>query len=398
MQTAKVSVYNAQFALLCTSSFLFFASFNMIIPELPAYLSSLGGEDYKGLIISLFTLTAGLSRPFSGKLADTIGRKPVIFFGVFMSFLCGLMYPILTTVAGFLLLRFLHGFSTGFAPTGNSAFVADVVPPSRRGEAMGILGLTSNIGTAIGPAMGSEIASAFSMDILFYTAAGCAISSMLILINIRETLRNPQEFQWKLLRIKKHEIIEPRVLAPSIVMLLALYTFGVVLTLIPDLSVHLELRNKGVFFTFYTISSLFIRFIAGRLSDRYGRIIVLKWGMAVLVMASIWIGLARTGTELLMAACLFGIAVGMNAPTIFAWTIDLSHDRTRGKALATLYISLELGIGLGALSSAWVYNNQIENLSLAFFLSAGVAMLGLIFMQFLLPYTLPRRGTSDSGL
>ena len=53
----------------------------MIIPELPSYLSSLGGEDYKGFIIALFTLTAGISRPFSGKLADTIGRIPVIIVG-----------------------------------------------------------------------------------------------------------------------------------------------------------------------------------------------------------------------------------------------------------------------------------------------------------------------------
>ena len=75
-------VFGLQFWLLCLSSFLFFSSFNMIIPELPDYLTSLGGEEYKGLIISMFTLSAGLSRPFSGKLADTIGRIPVMVFGI----------------------------------------------------------------------------------------------------------------------------------------------------------------------------------------------------------------------------------------------------------------------------------------------------------------------------
>jgi hypothetical protein len=40
----------------------------MIIPELPAYLTSIGGADYKGLIISLFTLTAGISRPLAESL------------------------------------------------------------------------------------------------------------------------------------------------------------------------------------------------------------------------------------------------------------------------------------------------------------------------------------------
>ncbi|GAA4315285.1 hypothetical protein GCM10023149_11830 [Mucilaginibacter gynuensis] len=59
---AAQPIYNLQFALLCLSSLLFSASYNMLIPELPGYLSGLGGAEYKGLIIALFTLTAGISR------------------------------------------------------------------------------------------------------------------------------------------------------------------------------------------------------------------------------------------------------------------------------------------------------------------------------------------------
>ena len=76
-------LYTRPFLLLCASHALFAASFNMMIPELPSYLASLGGADYKGLIIALFTITAGVSRPFSGKLADTIGRLPVMYVGTF---------------------------------------------------------------------------------------------------------------------------------------------------------------------------------------------------------------------------------------------------------------------------------------------------------------------------
>jgi MFS family permease len=58
----------------------------MLIPELPEYLSKMGGGEFKGLIISLFTLTAGLSRPFSGKLTDKVGRVPVMAFGSLVCF------------------------------------------------------------------------------------------------------------------------------------------------------------------------------------------------------------------------------------------------------------------------------------------------------------------------
>lgn len=48
-----------------------------------------------------FTVTAGASRPFSGKLTDTIGRLPVMYFGVFACIICGFLYPVMHTVAGF---------------------------------------------------------------------------------------------------------------------------------------------------------------------------------------------------------------------------------------------------------------------------------------------------------
>ena len=162
------SIYTLQFGLVCLSSFLFSASFNMLIPELPAYLSGLGGAEYKGLIIALFTLTAAISRPFSGKLTDTIGRVPVMAVGSLVCFVCGFLYPILTSIAGFLFLRLIHGFSTGFKPTATAAYVADLVPPGKWGEAMGIHGICFSTGLAIGPAIGSAITDNFSINILFY--------------------------------------------------------------------------------------------------------------------------------------------------------------------------------------------------------------------------------------
>ncbi len=112
----------------------------MIIPELPGYLTNLGGGEYKGLIISLFALTAMLSRPFSGKLSDTIGRVPVMMSGSIVCLICSFVYPVLTSVSGFLFLRLVHGFSTGFTPTGQTAYISDIIPVERRGEAMGLLG------------------------------------------------------------------------------------------------------------------------------------------------------------------------------------------------------------------------------------------------------------------
>jgi MFS family permease len=382
MAEPKARVYGLQFGLLCLSSFLFFASFNMIIPELPNYITQLGGAEYKGLIISLFTLTAGLSRPFSGQLADKMGRIPVMLIGGTVCILCGFLYPITGSVAAFLLLRLVHGFSTGFTPTGTAAYVADIIPMERRGEATGLLGLAGSLGMAAGPAMGAAIANSYSLDAMFYASSVAALLSVAVVARMHETLDNPNRFRMGLLRISRKEIFEPRVLDPSIVMMLTVVSFGIILTIIPDFSEHLGIENKGLFFTSFTLSSLAIRFLAGRASDKYGRIRILKISSLLLVLAMGLIGLATTATELLLAAAVFGVAVGMNSPTVFAWTIDMSHPEHRGRAMATMYIALEAGIGIGALSSGWLYANDPSRFPLVFWTGGACALLGFLYLMF----------------
>jgi MFS family permease len=374
------SFFTLNFFLLCMSSFLFFSSFNMIIPELPAYLTSLGGEDYKGLIIALFTLSAGLSRPFSGKLADKVGRIPVMMFGASVCFVVGLLYPLLSFVGGFLFLRFAHGFSAGFTPTGASAYVADIVPFQKRGEAMGIQSLFGSLGMAAGPAIGGWIASIWPIEVLFYCAAFTAIFSILILTRLKETLEEKEPLRLSLFKLDRTEIIEKRVLLPSIILFLSVFSFGVVLTLVPDLSAHLGIKNKGLFFAVFTLSSLGIRLLAGRTSDRHGRVAVMRVASAVMVLAMCAVAFAESKAVLLGSGVLFGAAVGMYSPTTTAWVVDRSLDRFRGRALATMYIFLESGIGVGAVISGWLYANNPENFRLVFLSSGGVAFVGFLIL------------------
>ncbi|MGX5690660.1 MFS transporter [Arcticibacter tournemirensis] len=373
-------IYNWSFGLLCLSSLLFSASFNMLIPELPAYLSAMGGAEYKGLIIALFTVTAGISRPFSGKLTDTIGRVPVMAVGSIVCFVCGFLYPVLTTVSGFLFLRLLHGFSTGFKPTATAAYVADIIPVSRWGEAIGIHGLCFSTGMAIGPAIGSAITAYYSINVLFYCSSLFALMSIVILMNMKETVKIKHKFSFSLLKISPNEIIEGRVLPAALVTFLSYMGYGVLLTLVPDWADHLGIANKGLFFMTFTISSLLIRFVAGKVSDQYGRVKVIIVALFILGVAFILIGYATSVGMLLVASVVYGIATGVLSPATNAWTADLSHPDRRGKAMATMYIALEAGIGLGALFAGWIYQDVISNIPLNFYLSAGVTFIALFYV------------------
>ncbi len=354
----------------------------MLIPELPAYLSSLGGAEHKGLIIALFTITAGISRPFSGKLTDTIGRVPVMAVGSIVCFVCGFLYPVLSSVAGFLFLRLLHGFSTGFKPTATAAYVADLVPVDRRGEALGIHGLCFSTGMALGPAIGSAITLYYSINILFYCSSAFALLSILIIMNMKETVNEKQAFKFGLLKMQRNELVEWKVFPAAFVTFLSYMSYGAMLTVVPDWSEHLGIANKGLFFMTFTISSVLIRFVSGKASDKYGRVRVLKIASVVLIASLVMIGKAESMSALLIASTIYGIATGILSPAYNAWTIDLSHPERRGMAVATMYIALEAGIGLGAFLAGWFYQDLPGRIPMVFYASAGFVVLSLIYLLF----------------
>jgi len=373
-------IYTPQFWLLCASSLLFFASFNMLLPELSGYLERLGGGEYKGLIIALFTLTAMISRPFSGKLADRIGRVPVIMVGSIVCLVCSLIYPAVTTVAAFMLLRFVHGFSTGFTPTGTAAYMSDVIPAARRGEAMGMLGMFGSLGMAAGPAVGGMLANRAGLEFVFYCASACGLISILFLLGIRETLHARERFRLSMLKVNKEDLFEPRVLAPCIVMVCLGFSYGTVFTLIPDFGEEVAIRNKGLLFTYMTVAALAIRLIGGRASDRFGRKPVLRVCSLFVAVAMITIATAHTPLQLIIGMSLYGLAHGTTSPTLIAWATDLSDPLRKGRGVASVYIFMEMGIGLGALTSGFIYGDDPGNFLYAFSLCASLAAIAFSYL------------------
>lgn len=362
---------------------MFFASFNMIIPKLPSYITSLGGAEYKGLIISLFTITAMASRPFSGKIADKVGRIPTMLIGAAVCVVISLLYPIISSVAGFLMLRLVHGFSTGFTPTGNTAYLSDIIPANRRGEAVGILGTSGTVGMAAGLAIGPSIANDFGMNVMFYCSSFMAVASILVLSGLKETLQVRQKFSHKVFKIHKRDLFEPRVLVTCLVMLLTAYSYGAVFTVVPDLCLHLGIRNEGLPFLFLTIFSLSIRLIAGKASDHYGRRIVVIISSALIMVAMLIVAWSTSSIMLFTAISIYGLAQGMTSPTLMAWATDLSDEKHRGRGIASLYIFMELGIGVGAFTSGFIYGNDPENFFVTFLTCSLLSLTALLYLVFL---------------
>lgn len=359
---------------------MFMISFNLILPELNTFITLLDGAEYKGLIISLFTLSAGISRPFSGKLSDTIGRKKVMLVGMSVTMLVSLLYPITLSIGFFLLLRFLHGFSAGFLPTGATALITDIIPADRRGQAMGIWGTFISLGIGVGQSLGSVLSDAFGLNSLFMFAAGSAVISGILISFVRETLHFKQKFRPELLKVGWNDVFEPTVLPSAMVMFLTAPASGIIFVLTPDMSTYLGIDNKGWFFGIYVISTILIRLLTGRLSDKIGRRKTLLIGTSFLVISMSMIGLSTNIYNYTFASIVFGIATGISSPTLFAWTADLSPEKRRGVGAGTMFIALEFGIMAGSVSTLLTYDNSAETIFRAFAVGIGLAIIAMIYL------------------
>lgn len=358
------------FWLMSTGSLLFFLSFNILLPELPEILRKMGGEEYLGFILPAFAFSALLARPFSGWVTDVLGRRYAMIGGALFCVAAGLLYPWANAVWLFFLIRFLHGFSTGFSPTGFTAFTTDVVGEDRRGEALGWHGIFSNSGTAAGYALGAWLVLWWGQSGLFLSSSVLAVMAILIFSILPETkphdkrtLQNTGFFYWK-------------AWPTALLMLLVCIPLGSLLTIMPDYTTHLGYNNKGIFLTVYIASSLLVRVFSGKLSDRMGRAAGIGIGTAFQVCALLLLFYQKA---FFPAAVLYGIGQGFNAPSLFAWAGDVSTPQTRGRALSMLFMALETGIIVGGIGSGFILNHFKNSYNLVFGFCGIASILALAF-------------------
>jgi MFS family permease len=165
-------------------------------------------------------------------------------------------------------------------------------------------------------------------------------------------------------------------------MVLCAYAYGAMFTIMPDLGEHMGIRNKGLLFTYLTVASLLVRLIGGKASDRWGRKPVLRVSSAMIVISMLVVGLADSKLALIAGVVLYGLAQGSTSPTLLAWATDLSVEEFRGRGIASLYMSMELGIGIGAFASGFIYGNNPDNFFVTFCVCSTLAALAFLYLSF----------------
>lgn len=341
------SLWTKEFVILALSNFMLFVAFQMLIPTLPVYITDKGGDQLAvGLVVSLFTVSALLVRPFTGKALDSMGRRPVLLSGlaIFLLAVCG--YYWMASVALVLALRFVHGIGWGIVTTTYGTIVSDIIPAARRGEGMGYFGMFTNLAMAVGPLIGLWVSQTWGYGWLFGVSGGLTALAMILsrLVEIKAPVGATHPGA-----AVGGGLFEKKALFPALLALLTGIMYGGIVSFITLFGKEVGIENVGLYFLFNALSLMLVRPLSGKLFDRKGPFWVLMPGGVITGIAVLVLSYSTTEVGLIAAAILFGVGAGAVQPSLQAWTIQRVDPSRRGAATGTFFSAFDLGIGGGAM-------------------------------------------------
>ena len=333
------------------ANFSLFFAFYVLTPLLPLYLSEHFGatKDMIGLVLSGYTITALLFRPFSGYVVDSFPRKTVLMicFSAFAIFFAG--YLAASTLLLFTIVRTLHGGPFGGLTVANSTAAIDVLPSSRRTEGIGYYGLSNNLAMAMAPTIGIWIYELTdSFDFLFWLALVVACAGWLTDATVKfpekEIVRNKSKLSLDRFFLVRGWLLGVNMIAFG-------FSFGV-------LSNYLAIYGKeemgitggtGTYFLLCSLGLMASRLQGGK-ALRQGRLTHNAGsGMVISLIGYTMFILVPNGIGYYSSALLIGLGNGHMWPAFQNMTINVAHNNQRGTANSTILISWDIGMGLGIL-------------------------------------------------
>jgi len=342
---------NANYVKVMFVNFAVSFAFYLLAPLLPLYLSETfnASKDIIGLVLSGYTITALICRPFSGYIVDSFPRKMVLEICLLVYFLFFLGYLIAGSLLVFAIFRTLHGGPFGASTVVNSTMAIDVSYPSRRKEAIGYYGLSNNIATALAPTIGIFLYNyCNNFEVLFWVAFIFAGVGLFVGYTIKlfekQTVNNRSK-----LSLDRFFLLRAWTIGVNIAFFG--FCFGVISNYLAIYGQEMLgiTSGTGVYFMLLSGGLILSRF-QGAKSLKEGKL-TQNAAVGIIVSTvgfSIFVGLPNL-VGYYLSALLIGLGNGHMWPAFQNMIIGIAHHNERGTANSTLLTSWDLGVGVGIL-------------------------------------------------
>ncbi len=344
------------------TNFFFFLSMNGFI-LLPLYITSLGGTEVEvGVVMGLYNAVGILCQPLVGPWVDAVGRRPFMLLGVGLAFGAALLATAAPAIGVLAVVRLLQGVGFSCFFVANYSYVIDLVPPARRGWALGIYGVAGLVGTAVAPLVGEWVIRRVGFRPLFALAAGVMAVAGGLVWGLREREREGSPpvggFPWE-----RGGLAEAFQLSMAVTLFFGLGA-GTIFVFLPTFADRLRVETLALFYTAYSVAAIAVRVLGGRLSDVHGRRAVIVPAMfvqagATALLAAIGFFVSRTSATpvlplLFLAGLMSGSAHGFLYPGLAALVTDQTPEARRGVVVGIFSAIFLAGQTSGAFAFGYV--------------------------------------------
>ena len=379
--TEAHALFTPRFFLMCGFSFTVFLSAFMLFPTAPFHILDLGGTNFTaGLFLALLTYGSALSAPFTGALADRVGKRRTLIIASITLSVLSVFYALAPSTPVLLSIVPLHGVFWSGLLTASAAYLLDLVPESRRAEGVAYWGLSTVGAIAVAPAI------AFWVYDLGGWRSLCSVAAVLNVAMAGIALRLEEHEAHAEPHPRGSGFIEWRVLAVSLTLLLFSFGYGGItsfVALYAEASGTTDTSNRGVYFAALALVILMTRPFVGKLADRIG---YKKVFVPCLALAAIGLALLLPGGSLvwlLTSAIVFGLGFGSAFPVFTAHVMQHVPKTRRGAAFGSMLAAFDTGIGTGSMALGYIIEHS--GFTAAWALAAVLAALAIPYFLFAEP-------------
>jgi MFS family permease len=373
-------LWTRDFILLFCANFLMAIAFYLLIPTLPFYLVNFMHLDkaMTGLVLSCYIVASISTRPFSGYLADRFSRKKlyilsyIIFAFLFIGYvLAGAMLVL------FILIRTLHGVIWGTMTTASNTLVIDITPSGRRGEAIGIFGLSSNISMAIGPMLGLILYEKLPFNYIFYSALITGIAGFLLALPLKVKHRPSLIHQ----PVSLDRFVLIKGIPSGLNLILITVSYGMIFSFAAMFGKENKIPDAGAFFVIMAIGIMLSRFIGGKIVDKGKIKEVGVSSMIILTSGMLILSSSHHSLPYFLSAMIIGLGFGLAFPAMQTLMVNLSEHHQRGTAISTYFTAFDAGVGIGMYLGGKIA--EMTGFTWSFIIGASLNFISVFYFLFI---------------
>ncbi|PIC58262.1 MFS transporter [Sporosarcina sp. P12(2017)] len=331
--------------------FLMLVMYLLIVTIAPYAVKEYGvSTSVAGLVSGIFIIGTLIARLAVGGLIEKVGSRNILLIGLLVTVLASVFYFGAVNLPLLMANRFFHGVGLGISSTATGTMVAQMLPPSRRGEGIGYFSLSTVLATAIGPFFGIFLSQHYHFNILFMFCLVLSIScaAMFFFVERKPTVLPKKNVQTTTKKLGVHGLLEVRALPIAFVTLLAAIAYSGVLSFISFYAEEINLVSAAsFFFLVYAIAVLFSRPYTGKLLDVKGNKFVVYPSLLLFAGGLLLLSGANAGWMLLLAGGVLGLGFGNFQSSAQAIALQGVKPERLGVATSTFFIFLDFGFGFG---------------------------------------------------